>query len=164
MLDDRATGRLQESGRGNARGILLRILDAASACNTAPQDWLRQLPRYLKAEQRRWQRNAVRGSEPAHIAAGARARGRRAMQELEKQLAAEMRWTPLLDELRFWIEEYRVSLYAQELKTLGPDFRGALEQRAAEIEAWLEPLDVEANPCASAICPLQLMVLVWRRM
>jgi hypothetical protein len=48
-----------------------------------------------------------------------------------------MRWTPLLPELRFWIEEYRVSLYAQELKTLGPISAARLSARAAEIEAWL---------------------------
>jgi ATP-dependent helicase HrpA len=49
-----------------------------------------------------------------------------------------MRWIPELDELKFWIEEYRVSLYAQELKTLGPVSAARLEQRAAEIEAWIE--------------------------
>ena len=48
-----------------------------------------------------------------------------------------MRWIPELDELQGWIEEYRVSLYAQELKTLGPISAARLEQRAAEIEAWL---------------------------
>jgi len=56
---------------------------------------------------------------------------------LEKQLGAELRWSPKIDELRFWIEEYRVSLYAQELKTLAPISAARLEQRAADIEAWL---------------------------
>jgi hypothetical protein len=48
-----------------------------------------------------------------------------------------MRWIPALDELSHWIEEYRVSLYAQELKTLGPISAARLEGRAAEIEAWI---------------------------
>ena len=48
-----------------------------------------------------------------------------------------MRWIPELDELQNWIEEYRVSLYAQELKTLGPISSARLEQRAADIESWL---------------------------
>jgi hypothetical protein len=48
-----------------------------------------------------------------------------------------LRWTPKLTELRFWIEEYRVSLYAQELKTLGPVSAARLSARADEIEAWL---------------------------
>src|ERR1700722_12200350 len=58
-------------------------------------------------------------------------------EDLEKRLAAELRWTPKLTELRFWIEEYRVSLYAQELKTLGPVSAARLSARAAEIDAWL---------------------------
>ena len=99
-------------------------------------EWLRQLPRYLKAEQRRWQRNPVRGGEPKPIGAELRNWSAR-HHELEQQLEAELRWTPKLDELRFWIEEYRVSLYAQELRTLGPISAARLGQRAAEIEAWI---------------------------
>ena len=99
-------------------------------------DWLRQLPRYLKAERRRWERSAVRGSEAAPIVPELR-RWTARLEGLERQLAAELRWTPKIEELRFWIEEYRVSLYAQELKTLGPISAARLEQRAAEIESWL---------------------------
>jgi ATP-dependent helicase HrpA len=90
----------------------------------------------LKAEERRWQRSAARGAEPAHIARELRGWSSR-YQALEKQLDAEMRWIPELDNFRHWIEEYRVSLYAQELKTLGPISAARLEQRAAEIEAWI---------------------------
>ncbi len=63
QLPDERNGGLQESA-AETRAHLLQILNAG-VLQTAPQDWLRQLPRYLKAEQRRWQRNAVRGSEPA---------------------------------------------------------------------------------------------------
>jgi ATP-dependent helicase HrpA len=101
-----------------------------------PLDWLRQVPRYLKAELRRWQRNSVRGSEPKHIVQEIERWSAR-YQELEKRLDAELRFTPKLVEFRFWIEEYRVSLYAQELKTLGPISAARLEQRAAEIDSWL---------------------------
>jgi ATP-dependent helicase HrpA len=114
---------------------LRRLLDH-TVIQTASPEWLRQLPRYLKAEQRRWQRNTVRGGEPAHIARELHQWSAR-YEELARQLGAELRWTPKLDEFRFWIEEYRVSLYAQELKTLGPISAARLEQRAAEIEAWL---------------------------
>jgi ATP-dependent helicase HrpA len=99
-------------------------------------DGLRQLPRYLKAEERRWQRSAARGGESAHIVRELRdwsARYRR----LAKELDAEMRWIPEIDDLKNWIEEYRVSLYAQELKTLGPISAARLETRAAGIEAWI---------------------------
>jgi len=110
-------------------------LDGATV-QTGSADWLRQLPRYLKAELRRWQRNTVRGSEPKHISQELELWTAR-YQELERRLDAELRWTPKLVELRFWIEEYRVSLYAQELKTLGPISAARLEQRAAEIDCWL---------------------------
>jgi ATP-dependent helicase HrpA len=133
-LDDSRVRLLAEPAEETRRHIG-RLLDHATL-TTAPLDWLRQLPRYLKAEQRRWQRNTVRGSEPAHIAAELKQWSAR-HQDLGKRLAAELRWTPKLSELRFWIEEYRVSLYAQELKTLGPISAARLEQRAAEIEAWL---------------------------
>ena len=90
----------------------------------------------MKAEERRWQRLLARGSEPASIV--------RELNEwtakpkhLDSRVAAEMRWIPQVDELHAWIEEYRVSVYAQELKTLGPVSAARLTARAAEIEAWL---------------------------
>jgi ATP-dependent helicase HrpA len=120
-----------EETRQHLRALLdYRVLQAASP------DWLRQLPRYLKAEQRRWQRNAVRGAESANVARDLKMWSTR-YRDVEARLTAEMRWTLQLDELRFWIEEFRVSLYAQELKTLAPISAARLEQRAAEIEAWL---------------------------
>ena len=133
-LDDSRV-RLQADAAEETRRHLKQLLDFATI-NTSSLDWLRQVPRYLKAEQRRWQRNTVRGSEPKHIVPELQLWSAR-YQDLEKRLAAELRWTPKLTELRFWIEEYRVSLYAQELKTLGPISAARLEQRAAEIEAWL---------------------------
>jgi ATP-dependent helicase HrpA len=117
------------------RGHLGRLLDPR-ILQSVSMEWLRQLPRYLKAEQRRWQRNPVRGGEAKHIAAELQQWSAR-HHDLEQQLHAELRWTPKLDELRFWIEEYRVSLYAQELRTLGPISATRLVQRAAEIEAWI---------------------------
>jgi ATP-dependent helicase HrpA len=133
-LDDPRV-RLLADAAEETRRHLQRLLDLATI-NTASLDWLRQMPRYLKAEQRRWQRNTVRGGEPKHIAQELEQWSARYL-DLEGRLAAELRWTPKLAELRFWIEEYRVSLYAQELKTLGAISAARLSQRAAEIEAWL---------------------------
>ncbi|HMH88781.1 MAG TPA: ATP-dependent RNA helicase HrpA [Steroidobacteraceae bacterium] len=127
--------RLLSDAAEETRQHLRRLLDHRVIKNMSPE-WLRQLPRYLKAEQRRWQRNAVRGGEPPNIAREVHQWSAR-YQDLEKQLGAELRWSPKIDELRFWIEEYRVSLYAQELKTLAPISAARLEQRAAVIEAWL---------------------------
>ena len=114
---------------------LRRLLNAA-ALESMPAEWLRQLPRYLKAEERRWQRNAARGGEPAHMARELRASAQR-HRSLAARVGEELRWIPELDELQYWIEEYRVSLYAQELKTLGPVSAARLEARAAEVESWL---------------------------
>jgi ATP-dependent helicase HrpA len=114
---------------------LSHLLRAATLESLRPE-WLRQLTRYLKAEERRWQRLFARGAEPPQIL--------RELQEwtvrhrsLHGQVRAELRWLPQLDELAGWLEEYRVSLYAQELKTLGPISAARLTQRAAEIAAWI---------------------------
>ena len=133
-LDDARVELLAEPAE-ETRGHLRRLFDHR-VLGSASMEWLRQLPRYLKAEQRRWQRNPVRGGEAKHIAAELQHWSAR-HRELEQQLDAELRWTPKIDELRFWIEEYRVSLYAQELRTLGPISAARLGQRAAEIEAWI---------------------------
>jgi ATP-dependent helicase HrpA len=114
---------------------LRRLLSAGHLESLSP-DWMRQLPRYLKAEERRWQRSAARGGESPHIARELREWSAR-LRTLSHELGAELRWIPQLDDLQNWIEEYRVSLYAQELKTLGPISAARLEQRAAEIEAWI---------------------------
>jgi ATP-dependent helicase HrpA len=132
---DAARTPLLAEAADESNGHLRRLLDAA-ALQWLATDWLRQLPRYLKAEERRWQRNAARGAEPPHIAGELRRWSAR-HETLAKQIGAELRWIPELDELQGWIEEYRVSLYAQELKTLGPISAARLEQRAADIEAWL---------------------------
>jgi len=99
-------------------------------------DWLRQLIRYVKAEERRWQRLLARGGEPPQIVRELKEWTLRA-QNLAAQVSAEMRWLPQLDELRAWIEEYRVSLYAQELRTLGPVSALRLLTRVQDIEAWV---------------------------
>jgi ATP-dependent helicase HrpA len=115
----------------------LRQLFGDETLLSMPADRLRQLPRYLKAEERRWQRSAARGAESPQIVAELKRWSSR-RRELEARVDAELRSIPELDEFRGWIEEYRVSLYAQELKTLGPVSAARLEQRAAEIEAWLQ--------------------------
>jgi ATP-dependent helicase HrpA len=114
---------------------LQRLLNPAALESLAPE-WLRQLPRYLKAEARRWQRAAARGIESPHILRELRSWSERC-RSLSVELGAELRWIPELDDLQNWIEEYRVSLYAQELRTLGPVSAARLESRAAEIENWI---------------------------
>jgi ATP-dependent helicase HrpA len=134
MLDDPRVRGLQESA-DESRAHFNRLLSAQSDA-WLPGDAVRQLPRYVRAEERRWQRLLARGSEPAPVLKELLAWTARE-RDLTAQFDAEQRWHPQLSELRFWIEEYRVSLYAQELKTLGPVSAARLALRAAELEAWL---------------------------
>jgi ATP-dependent helicase HrpA len=118
------------------RQHLRRLFDRRILSQSSP-DFLRRLPLYLKAEQRRWQRNAARGSESAQLLPELRQWSAH-YADLAAKLDSQMRWIPALDELRLWIEEYRISLYAQELKTLATISAARLGERAAQIEAWLE--------------------------
>ena len=56
---------------------------------------------------------------------------------LASEVGAQGRRLAEVLEFGLWIEEYRVSLYAQELKTLGPICAARLSQRATDIEAWI---------------------------
>jgi ATP-dependent RNA helicase HrpA len=143
FTEARAVRRLLEDPRARPHAAaaretkehLERLLNAATI-DSLSSDWLRQVPRYLKAEQRRWQRLFARGAESPQISRELNewtAQGR----ALEMQVAAEGRRLSELEELKLWIEEYRVSLYAQELKTLGPVSASRLEERAAQIAAWI---------------------------
>jgi ATP-dependent helicase HrpA len=133
-LDDRRTTLSAEAVEESH--LHLRRLLNPGALESTSTEWLRQLPKHLKAEERRWQRNAARGAEPPSTVRELLAWSAR-HQALQSRVFAELRWIPELDEMRHWIEEYRVSLYAQELKTLGPISAARLETRAAEIEAWI---------------------------
>jgi ATP-dependent helicase HrpA len=132
LLDD-ARARRHAEAVEETREHLARLL-AARSLETLSAEWLRQVARYLRAEERRWQRVLSRGAEP--LLAELRSWTAR-LEALEEAARAEQRRPPELDDLRLWIEEYRVSLYAQELKTLGPVSVARLEQRAAEAAAWL---------------------------
>jgi ATP-dependent helicase HrpA len=134
LLDDpraRSHAPLAEESHAHLRRLLSaeRIVEISI-------EWLRQIPRYMKSEERRWQRLLARGSEPPSIFRELNA-WTALTKQLDSRVSAEMRWIPQLDELHAWVEEYRVSLYAQELKTLGPVSAARLTARAAEIDAWL---------------------------
>jgi ATP-dependent helicase HrpA len=134
LLDDPRARVLAEAAQ-ESRVHLERVLDA-SLLRSLSADWLRQVPRWLRAEERRWQRALARGSEPAQVLAELREWERR-RESLGSQADAELRRPPELDALRLWIEEYRVSLYAQDLKTVGPVSAARLAERAAAVESWL---------------------------
>jgi ATP-dependent helicase HrpA len=135
LLDDPRAKALPEAAQ-ESRAHLERVLDAAFL-RSLSADWLRQVPRWLRGEERRWQRALARGSEPAQVLAELRAWQRRC-ESLADQTGAELRHPSELDALRLWVEEYRVSLYAQDLKTVGPVSAARLVERAAALEAWVE--------------------------
>jgi ATP-dependent helicase HrpA len=135
LLEDARAAKMQESAAESE--VHLRRLLGGDALKIMAGAWLRQLPRYLKAEERRWQRLLARGGEAQQIPRDLDHWSQRC-RSLEQRVEAELRWIPQLEDLRGWMEEYRVSLYAQELKTLGPISAARLEQRVTEVEAWIE--------------------------
>ena len=82
-----------------------------------PDPWLRQLPRYLQAIARRLERLPGNVRRDAELAAQVRP-----FAAAWQRLAAGggLARSPSLTQFRWLIEEFRVSLYAQELKTLTP--------------------------------------------
>ncbi len=94
------------------------------------------LPRYIRGEKRRWERLLARGGEPSQIGPEIEEWEARSA-SLAAQIEAELRWLPQLDEFRAAIEEYRISLYAQELRAAVPVSAARLKARAADLAAWI---------------------------
>jgi ATP-dependent helicase HrpA len=96
-----------------------------------PREWRSHLPRYLRAAAQRWEKRGQR-SEPA-LAAEARAAAAR----LEHWRAAQppgAPWPAGIVEYRWLLEEFRVSLFAQQLGTVRSVSAKRLEQ------AWRKAL------------------------
>jgi ATP-dependent helicase HrpA len=87
---------------------------------TTPSDWLQQYPRYLKAIQLRLDKVALQTQKDKIWTAEVEALWNRWQQRVDKEgLATVLNNTALL-QYRWMLEEYRVSLFAQSLKTLMP--------------------------------------------
>ncbi len=144
----------------------LRRLLCADTLESMSPDWLRQVPRYLQAESRRWQRAAARGTEPPQVLRELREWSAR-YRQLVQQVGAELRWIPELDDLRNWIAEYRVSLVRPGTQNPGAGLGGApgaAGRRDRGVDRALNrPAPAYTSkriPCARGSCELQLMVLV----
>ena len=94
-----------------------------------PAPWLEQLPRYLKAVGRRLGRLPGNARRDAELAARI-APFVRGWRELSARHVASAA-APAIEQLRWMLEEFRVSLHAQDLKTLMPVSEKRLE---AELE------------------------------
>jgi ATP-dependent helicase HrpA len=113
----------------------LKTLLPTDFVESVPRPWLDYLPRYLKALARRIERLPANATRDAELAAKVRP-FITGMQGLVAQLTRPT-VPPELAQLRWMIEEYRVSLFAQELKTMMKmsDKRLAEQLEAARVEA-----------------------------
>ncbi|HUQ51270.1 MAG TPA: DUF3418 domain-containing protein, partial [Gammaproteobacteria bacterium] len=98
---------------------------------TTPREWRPHLPRYLRAAELRWQKRGERDepkrAEEVRVAAARLAHWRASR-------PAGVPWPAAVVEYRWLLEELRVSLFAQQLKTIRPVSAKRLEQ------AWRKAL------------------------
>jgi ATP-dependent helicase HrpA len=83
---------------------------------STPRPWLDYLPRYLKAVNRRIERLPPNVRRDAELSAKVRPFATALRAFMAEPVISGVR--PELEELRWMIEEFRVSLFAQELKTM----------------------------------------------
>ena len=95
FAEARSVRRLLEDARARPHAELaeeaqghLRYLVSRAGILGVSAEWLRQLPRYIKAEERRWQRLFARGSEPPQVLRELKDWSARA-QSLETRVSAE---------------------------------------------------------------------------
>jgi ATP-dependent helicase HrpA len=96
-----------------------------------PREWRRHLPRYLRAAQQRWRKRGER-AEPKLAAEIGAAAAR--LEQWRSARAAQEPWPPGVIEYRWLLEEFRVSLFAQQQGTVRSVSAKRLEQ------AWRKAL------------------------
>ncbi|MCJ7453119.1 MAG: ATP-dependent RNA helicase HrpA [Steroidobacteraceae bacterium] len=107
-----------DSARESISQQVTALLAPGWMCRT-PDPWLRQLPKYLKAASRRAVRvrDAVERDRMLHDLL---VPYESVLRELEFAGAGDPAPAPERERLRWMLEEFRVSLFAQELRTLRP--------------------------------------------
>lgn len=85
-----------------------------------PDEWLRQYPRYLRAIQLRLEKAVLNPQKDKLALLEIQPYWQRLQEYIEKEGAFVMTQNAALIEYRWWIEELRVSLFAQTLKTQIP--------------------------------------------
>jgi ATP-dependent helicase HrpA len=85
-----------------------------------PDEWLRQYPRYLRAIQMRLEKAALNPQKDKLTLLEIQPYWQRLQEYLEREGAFVMTQNTALIDYRWWIEELRVSLFAQTLKTQIP--------------------------------------------
>jgi ATP-dependent helicase HrpA len=100
-----------------------------------PPEWLAQYPRYLRALQLRLEKILLNPQKDRLLMADVQAHWQRFADYLAKEGVYQLEINPALQEYRWWIEELRVSLFAQTLKTQVTISSKRLEQQ------WQKVLD-----------------------
>jgi ATP-dependent helicase HrpA len=90
-----------------------------------PREWRQHLPRYLRAAEQRWEKRGQR-SEP-ELAAEARTAAAR-LEHWRATRPPGTPWPESVIEYRWLLEEFRVSLFAQQLGTVRSVSAKRLEQ------------------------------------
>lgn len=85
-----------------------------------PPQWLHQYPKYMRGIQQRLEKAALNPQKDKLQTAEVAPHWQRLIDYLAKEGEYRLRQLPMLMEYRWWIEEFRISLFAQTLKTQVP--------------------------------------------
>jgi ATP-dependent helicase HrpA len=87
--------------------------------NTPPQ-WLQQYPKYIRGIQQRLEKAALNAQKDKLQLAEVAPHWQRLADYLQKEGNYRLGQLPALMDYRWWLEEFRISLFAQTLKTQVP--------------------------------------------
>lgn len=114
---------------------LAQLFQPGLVYNTPPQ-WFNQYPKYLRALQQRLEKAQLNVQKDKLNMLAIEPHWQRLVEYLEKEGSYRLAQNAALMDYRWWIEEYRISLFAQTLKTQVPvsDKRLDKQWEAAMIE------------------------------
>ncbi|MNS51361.1 ATP-dependent RNA helicase HrpA [compost metagenome] len=98
-----------------------------------PMQWLKELPRYLKAIEQRFEKIAAQVQRD-RVWSGELSGLWTQYQTRASKHAQEGKRDPQLELYRWWLEEYRVSLFAQQLGTKVPISDKRLSKQWSQVE------------------------------
>ena len=141
-----------DAARAEARSAILAQLERLITpyfFSSTPAEWRAHLPRYLKAAQQRWEKAAQRRAKDAELENDVR----EATARLDHWLAtlpSGWPWPAAAVRYRWLLEEFRVSLFAQNLGTAVPVSAKRLEEQWRRVHEELAPEEGGAMSSRSA--------------
>ncbi len=129
-----ATGKGANTKVGDEIAAQLDALVGPRLLTSAPPEWRKHLPRYLRAARARWDKRGDR--RDAELAREVQAAAE-PLARWRSEWPEGWPWPERVVEYRWLLEELRVSLFAQQLGTARPVSTKRLEQ------AWRRALDAE---------------------